>query len=259
MATIPNIADLQYGGFYIPIFSLAYIQEQFLLPVELPFPVLEIMITSSNFGGFLLIAGFGALIEHGINRSIFGPGGALKNPKNPWVVKWHKILFLVKPEPGVFPESREDLEEKIGSSVEYFESCSSYKKAKLLFTRGVRVVLFGGAGILFSLLVFSLTAFFLLEAYRGSLDYLGYILIIAQVVFFFGSNILGRFPSVVNPDAAPWIYVPEYKKSKILKNRDEIEFEYDPTSFFELEQWLPTEETVTPDDAEYLISLPEED
>lgn len=83
MAPIPNIADLQYGGFYIPIFSLAYVQEQFPLPVELPFPALDILITSTNFGVIFLIAALGALIEHGINRAIFGPDGAIKIRKAP--------------------------------------------------------------------------------------------------------------------------------------------------------------------------------
>lgn len=262
MAGFPNLSDLKYGGFYIPVFSLAYIQDEFILPVNLPFPIFDIIISTGNLGHFLALAVFGGLIEHGINRAIFGPGGAVQNPKNAWIVRWHKLLFLAKPAPGLFPESPEDLIEKIDTSTEAFLDLKPAQKAVFALSRGIRLLVIGGAVVLFTMLVYSLTVFFLLQALRGTLGYLGLVLALSQLIFFFGSTVLGQFASVVKPDAARWLFVPEYQKSRILKNREEIEFEYDPRGFFETDSWISdkrneAEKLDCEDD--YLIPLSDDD
>lgn len=274
MASIPNIADLQYSGFYIPVFTLAYIYERFTLPVELPLPLIEIVISSGNFGLFFIVALVGALVEHGMSRAIFGPGGPLQNPKNAWVVRWHKMLFLWKSNPGLFPQSLKELEKKFYNTLDRFEEATIVEKGVYLIRTGLRGILFGGAVVLFTTLTFLLTAFLLIEGLAGSLDYIGLILLITQLVFFFGSHVLGRFASVVSPDAARWLFVPEYKKAQMLNDRDEIDFAYDPRGFFDVEPPLINHQsgglsTETIDrgdylipiseDTEYLIKLDEED
>lgn len=82
MSGIPakDLANIRYGGFYIPVLSWFYIYfkrgNNEILPI-------------------LLVALFGAIIWHATYRSIFGPEGPEKNPKHKLTVAGYYLAFCL--------------------------------------------------------------------------------------------------------------------------------------------------------------------
>lgn len=100
MVSLPNPADVRYGGFYLPVFSLLYIYQEIGLPVELPLPYFTFLLNEGNFPIFIGLTLLGALIGHGASRAIYGVEGAKINPKNRWAVRWYRNLFAFKEKTG---------------------------------------------------------------------------------------------------------------------------------------------------------------
>ena len=263
MAGLPNIATIQYGGLYIPVFTMAYIRESVGLPVILPIPYIEPVIDTGNFGLWFAVVLFGALVNHGVTRSIFGLGGALQNPKSPSIVRWYRTVLFWKSRPGLYPNSISNAKEKVQSSVESFFALPCWRMAITALWRCVRGISFSVSSLLYSVMVLGTTILLLIKGTQGELDYLGLLLATSQTAFFYGSIIHGRFPSVVEPEAARWINVPEYLKADILKERGDIEIEHEmkyPGSISGYLQELSVDEkALAEDDSEqdHLITLEE--
>ena len=231
MASPPNPADIKYGGFYLPIFSLLYVYQEIGLPVELPLYFLNIVLTDSNFPIFAGLTFLGALIGHGASKSIYSTDGAKHNPKNRWVVLWYRTLFTVKKNPGKPPRTIDELEKKMITSVEWFWNLSRVEKTLISVYRLGRFTVIWPAKLVF-LSVALLTTWVLANvAISGSLQALGALFLVTQIVFFFGSWVFNRFPTSVPLDAAPWLYLAEYHKAEYLHDRGDVDFEYGPLNF----------------------------
>lgn len=191
-------------------------------------PVIRIVLHEGNFAFLVGLTFLGALIGHGSSRSIYGIEGAKSNPKSPWIVRWYQILFAVKKNPGKPPETIEDLWEKLDHSFEWFEGLSTTQKVLISAYRFIRLAIVSPTRIVFLGIALLTTWILAIEAIKGSLQPLGGLLLIAQLVFFFGSWVFNRFPSAVPVDPAPWIFLAEYHKAEHLHERDDIEFEYGP-------------------------------
>lgn len=231
MASPPNPADIRYGGFYLPVFSLLYVHQKIGLPVELPIPFLNIVLTSDHFPILIGITLFGALIGHGASRSIYGIDGAKRNPKNRWAVLWYRILFNIKKKPGKPPRTINDLEKKFENSIKRFWELSRGGKTLISVYRLGRLAVIWPAKLTFLGMVLLTTWLLASAAFEGILQPLGALLFVAQVVFFFGSWILDRFPTAIPVDAAPWLYLAEFHKTEHLHEQGDVKFEYGPPKF----------------------------
>jgi len=231
MASPPNPADIRYGGFYLPVFSLLYAHQEMGLPVELPLPFLRIVVTDSNFAFFIGLTFLGALIGHGASRSIYSVDGAKRNPKNRWAVFWYRSLFTVKKKPGKPPRTIDDLEKKLVTSLEWFWDLSNRGKALISVYRLTRFTVIWPAKLTFLGMALLTTWVLANVAFSGTLQPLGALLLVTQLVFFFGSWVFNRFPTAVPVDAAPWVYLAEYHKAEHLHERGDVEFEYGPPNF----------------------------
>ena len=132
MSSIPNPADIRYGGFYLPVFSLLYIHREIDLPIYVPLPVFDFSLHTGNFPILLGLTFLGALIGHGESRSIYGMGGAENNPKDKWTVLWYRFLFAFKKRPGKVPKDIDHVFEKFENSVEWFVELSPAGKAIII-------------------------------------------------------------------------------------------------------------------------------
>jgi hypothetical protein len=238
-ALAKNIADLQYGGLYLPLFTLFYLFDKLQFPYAIV--VLDHRLATISTTTFQILFGItfvGALVKHGLNRSIYGPEGPLQNPKNPWTVRYQKAALTFHSSPSRCPATYDDMIAIGASSVERVETILEYfiegtivqrilvcwhifksvlRTVVILVSRPIyTAVVFGSIVLLYDLVV------------STNVDYLGAGLFISQTAFFFGAILLNWFPSVVPTDSARWVFVPEYRKSPDLYDKDEIEFEYDP-------------------------------
>ena len=231
MASPPNPADIKYGGFYLPVFSLLYVHQEIGLPVELPLYFINIVLTDSNFPVFAGLTFLGALIGHGASKSIYSTDGAKHNPKNRWVVLWYRTLFTVKKNPGKPPRTIDELEKKMETSLEWFWNLSRVKKTLIFVYRLGRFIVIWPAKLTFLSMALLTTWVLANVAISGSLQALGALFFVTQIVFFFGSWVFSRFPTSVPLDAAPWLYLAEYHKAEHLHEQGDIEFEYGPPNF----------------------------
>jgi|GEM_PF-1380446 hypothetical protein len=266
MATLPNIADIRYSGFYLPVFSLVYIHQNLGLPVEVPFPVFTILVTTQNFGFLLFLTLFGALSGHGARRSIYGIEGAKNNPKNRWVSLWYRSVFMLKKKPGKPPRNLFDIVEKIEKSIEAFRELSRLQQLLIAFFRGIRLMLLWPLKIVYPAVALLSTWFLAITAIQSGLEPLGSLLLIGQTVFFVGSIVFARFPTAVPVESVPWIHLSEYHKSELLHQRGDLEFEYGPLDFSErtynqTDQFIDAPENLphyqNQDDVNWTISLEE--
>jgi hypothetical protein len=85
----------------------------------------------------------------------------------------------------------------------------------------------------YTLIAYGTLLLLYLEFSVSGLDYIGAVLLVAQAVFFTSGVVANWFPSVVSTQAAPWVYVPEYRKAEILKEREKMELEYDPSGLLQ--------------------------
>lgn len=266
MVSIPNPVDIKYSGFYLPIFSLLFIQHEVKLPVELPIPLVNIGLYEGNFGYILGLTFLGALVGHGASRSIYGIEGAKTNPKNRWAVLWYRTLFSFKKRPGKPPKTIDDLIEKMAASVERFLAISRLNKAITVIYSLARLALIFPAKLTFLAVAFLTTWILAVAALNGPLQPVGTLLLITQVVFFFGSWIFNQYPTPVPVDAAPWVYLAEYHKADYLHQRGAIDFEYGPLNFTDsvVEEFEETRRTVRnrpvyydKEDVDWLIPIEE--
>jgi hypothetical protein len=264
MAGIPNIADLRYSGLYLPLFTLAFIRDEMGLPQAVPiiqeYMPMDLILSDSNFPIIFSITLLGCVISHGTKRSIFGTEAAKMNPKNKWVVRWYQALLYWKPRPGRFPDSPDDLPDKIDSSVSWFQNLTPIEKIIASFLRLTRFTVFYSSTAVTKIVAISTTLVLLGYFASGGSSYLGLILLVSQLVFFFGSLIFNRFPSVVPPQSAEWLYLPEYEKSEQMYEENDIEFRYQPEILGDgLFDNLPDVEGQLdyqkPPDVEYLVKL----
>lgn len=231
MASIPNPADIRYGGFYLPVFSLLYINREIGFPVDLPVPVLSRVFSASNFPLLLGLTFLGAIITHGESRSIYGIEGAEGSPKDSGVVRWYRILFTFKKKPGRPPKTLDDLFRKLEYSTSWFANQSLAGKFAIVLYRISRFVVTWPSKVTLVVTALLTTAILAGSAVQAGLQLIGGVLLLGQLVFFFGSAIFNRFPTVVPTESAPWIYLAEYEKADYLYERGDIEFEYDPRGF----------------------------
>lgn len=231
MASLPNPADIRYGGFYLPVFSLLYTHQELGLPIELPLSLLSIVVTEGNFPYFMGLTFLGALIGHGASRSVYSIEGAKGNPKNRWAVFWYRTLFTVKKKPEKPPRTIDDLQKKLETSLEWFGDLSRREKALVSLIRLARLAIIWPAKLTFLGMALLTSWVLAIAAFGGALQPLGTLLLVAQLVFFFGSWVFNRFPTAVPVDAVPWLYLAEYHKAELLHERGDVDFEYGPLNF----------------------------
>lgn len=134
----------------------------------------------------------------------------------------------MKKTPGKPPETVGDLYEKFHHSVEWFAELSTIQKLLAVVYRFIRLIIVLPTRVVFVAIVFLTTWVLATGAIGGDIRPLGALLLITQLVFFFGSWVFNRFPTAVPADSAPWIFLSEYHKAEHLHDREDIEFEYGP-------------------------------
>lgn len=123
------------------------------------------------------------------------------------------------------------LSRKLEESTNWFEELSLLQNVLLFGYRVIRFVVIWPAKLVFLAIVLLTTWVLAVSAIEGTLQLLGALLLIGQILFFFGGWIFNRFPTVVPVDSAPWIYLAEYHKAEYLHEQGEIDFEYGPIRF----------------------------
>lgn len=231
MTSLPNPADIRYGGFYLPVFSLLYIYQEIGLPVELPLPYFKLVLSEANISIVIGLTILGAIIGHGASRAIYGVDGAKINPKNRKAVLWYRNLLTLKKKPGRPPKSINHLTEKLEHSINWFEELSTVSKGVIVLYRLTRFTVIWPAKLVFLGVVLLTTGVLTVSALQGTLQLLGAVLLVGQLVFFFGRWVFNRFPTAVPVESAPWIYLAEYDKAEYLHEKGDIDFEYGPLNF----------------------------
>jgi hypothetical protein len=215
-----NIFREAIGGPYIviyfPVASIAYLKKTGTEPLEffsINFPLLQ-----ANFAlGFLLLFA-GALVTHSMMRAIFGHEGPRENPKRPATVIYQQFALMFSKTPGTRPKSLEGWGKWADQKDEYISENGLYSLYILL--RGTSLF-----GLRFFYFLTTVTTTYLLYLrFASEVDYIAVGLLAGQLMYLMGAIITRRFPSVVKPESAEWIYTPEYEKSKLLYEGDEIEF-----------------------------------
>lgn len=192
VGSVTDIANLKYGGFYIPAVSWFY---------------LYLQTSIDEYQYYLIIAIFGAVIWHSIYRSIFGFEGPQKNPKKKLAVAGYSLALMLTKEPGGNPDSIEDLVDRI------FQA--------LTIRSGLRFLIF----FTFCLGYFAVALYSLFPLYDIALnsgDLIGGALFLGQLIFIIQGQIMSRTASVIPPEKAKWGYVPEYRRI-----HEELKGEYD--------------------------------
>jgi hypothetical protein len=140
---------------------------------------------------------------------------------------------MIKSNPGARPQDPSELSEKIRASMEWFFEQGWLQRGIVVLTRTSRFLVFGVCNIVYLITTLSVTILLFTSLNQGEVDIVGTALLLALLIFFFGSNVFSRFPTPIPVDSAPWIYVPEFRKAELLYERDEIDFEYDPSGFWD--------------------------
>lgn len=238
-----SIADIQYGGLYLPLFTLVYLYSILSLPYQVAVLGFSYQIGATEFQIILGISLVGALIKHGLYRSIYGVEGPLHNPKMPRTILYQKFALTFGKEAGKEPDGLEGFEKEFKSVVSrgsnlvaLFQSVRFPLQIQILsrvIRRGIRsacimsvwplstVISYGSLGVLYT------------QMLSGQVDYFGIVLLITHAIFVLGGIFFNWFPTVVTPESYPWIHVPEHQKVKILKERNDIELEYEPVGVLE--------------------------
>lgn len=214
--------DLRYSGFYLPVLTLVYLQNEAATGIG----ILWWTVPEFSYPGFYLyltVSLLGAAVNHGIYRSIYGPGGPRRNPKDKWTVRYQRFAMLFWKNPDIRPSSLAEFDERVDAGIE--AATKSWLSLVVVGFRAVMLTL-----IFFFYSVISISVFVVLfgTVLKGSVDYLGFGLLAAQALFFFGPVVWGRFAPVISEDSAPWIFVPEHRRAPALYDDDKIEFFRDP-------------------------------
>jgi len=209
--SIRDVANIQYGGFYIPVASWLYIYYQ--TQSQLAFYSLPIII-------------LGATLTHGIMHSIFGPKGPQTHPKkNLAVVGYFLALFYTK-EPGGTPDTIDEFHQRL---------CDAFT-----IRRSIRFLLFSIIAVAYTLLMFySIIPLYELSVGGGNL--IASVLLVTQTVFIVQGVMMNRFANVLPPDEAEWVWVPEYRRLYVVYSEEEYEeseYRDPPLIFADLQEWM---------------------
>lgn len=224
-----GVADLEYGAFYIPSISVIYLSHYVSLPYTFEILGVYLFTVHSNLvTPLFLLTLIGGLVKHGMTLSIYGPAGARENPKNPGTVLYQKIALIFFKAPKERPEHLHEYSDRIGSVLDEIRSASTLGRLTFYIKTITRIPFIWLPYTIHSIVgVLSIPV--LLQVIKsGDFKLIGAILLIAQFVILLRPIVFGRFASVVDPDSAKWLYVPEHRKSPRLHESDEIEFEHQP-------------------------------
>lgn len=189
--SVQDIATIQYGGLYIPIASWFYIYQQ----------------TQSRLALYSLpLVVLGATIAHGIFQSIYGPEGPKKHPKKRLTAAGYSLALMYTKSPGGNPDSVDELIDRIAGA--------------FTLRRALRFILFSAISIVYVLL----TGYSLLPLYQLSMEVGNLVagaLFLSQSVFIIQGIVMNRFASVLPPEEAEWVWVPEYRRVTEVYTEDE--------------------------------------
>lgn len=188
---IRDVANIQYGGFYIPIASWFYIYQQ--KPGELAFFSIVIVL-------------LGATLVHSVFYSIFGQEGPQVHPKKDLAVVGYSLALLYTKNPGSNPDTIE----------EFFQRLSNAFSIR----RSVRFVVLLCLGAAYIILTFYSFAPLYPLAISGDSLIPG-ILLLTQTIFILQGVMMNRFANVLPPKEAEWIWVPEFRRVKEVYSEDE--------------------------------------
>lgn len=249
-----------YLSLYLPLLSTVYLRNNEATGIEL-FGQSVPPISGDFYFLTLGVLFFGALIEHGIYKSIHGSDGPQSRPKSTWTVRYQRYALLFFKRPGMRPKSVDEAENRLS---EWLESVSSSPIRLVLVS--IRAVVLSLIETLFRITSIIVTILLLTHVTSGKIDYLGFSLLLSQSVFLFAPFIWNRFPTPVPEEAAEWIFVPEYQRTSNIDTDLAADLQYDPRGFWEdmkneyerMERQVERESRdVLDKDAEYLIELPE--
>lgn len=250
---IRQITNLRYAGYYIPLISAVYLHNEGASGLSISghsFPALNGEFFLITLGGLFL----GAIVNHGMYRSIFGRGGPRQNPKDKWTVRYQRVALLFWKHPKIRPSSLSELEDRFFEGIDRLTSSSLL--AALVLGRFLCLVIIQ---LMYSILTLSIFIILGMTVIRGSIDYLGFGLFTAQAVFLIAPKFWKRFATVIPENAAEWIFVPEHRRASTLFDDDDIDFQRDPRGLFddllEVINSLTHSDEETDNDTDYLIPL----
>lgn len=200
-----DVANIQYGGFYIPIAGWFYVYQQ--KPSQLAFFSIAIVL-------------LGATLAHSIFYTIFGPEGPQAHPKKDLTVVGYSLALLYTKNPGSNPDTIDEFCERL------FNAFS--------VRRAIRFVVFLCIGAAYIILTFYSFAPLYRLAITGETLIPG-ILLLTQTVFILQGVMMNRFANILPPKEAEWVWVPEFRRFKEIYSEDEYpDNEYrDPPLIFD--------------------------
>lgn len=209
--SVQDIATIQYGGLYIPIASWFYIYHQ----------------TQSSLALYSLpLVALGATIAHGILQCIYGPEGPRKHPKKQLTMTGYSLALMYTKSPGGNPDTIDEIFQRME---EAFTLC-----------RALRFILFLAITISYVLLTgYSLWPLYQLSMETGNL--VAGALFLSQAVFIVQGIVMNRFASVLPPEEAEWVWVPEYRRVQEVfseEKYEESEFRDPPLVFDDIRESL---------------------
>lgn len=189
--TIRDVANIQYGGFYIPIASWFYIYQQ--NPNQLAVFSIAIVL-------------LGATLGHSVLYSIFGPDGPQVHPKKDLAVVGYSLALLYTKNPGSNPDTIDEFYERLSNAF----SIQRAVRFGVLLCIGVSYIV---------LTVYSFAPLYRLAIAGESL--IPGILLLTQTIFVIQGVMMNRFANVLPPKEAEWVWVPEFRRVKEVNSEDE--------------------------------------
>lgn len=191
VSALRDVANIQYGGFYIPIAGWFYIYYQ--QPSQLAFISIPIVL-------------LGATLAHSILHTIFGPEGPQAHPKKNLTVVGYSLALLYTKNPGSNPDTIDEFYERL------FNTFS--------VTRAIRFLVFLCIGAAYIILTFYSFVPLYQLAIAGETLIPG-ILLLTQTVFILQGVMMNRFANTLPPKEAEWVWVPEFRRFKEIYSEDE--------------------------------------
>ncbi|WP_152420729.1 hypothetical protein [Haloferax sulfurifontis] len=187
---IRDVANIQYGGFYIPVAGWFYIYQQ--NPTQLAF---------FSIGAVLL----GATLVHSVLYSVFGPEGPQVHPKKDLTVIGYSLALLYTKNPGSNPDTIDEFGERLSSALSIRRTI-----------RFVVLLCIGAAYVILAL--YSFAPLYQLTVAGDSL--IPGILLLTQTIFILQGVMMNRFANVLPPNEAEWVWVPEYRRVNEVFSED---------------------------------------
>lgn len=188
---IQDVANIQYGGFYIPVAGWFYIHQQ--NPSQLAFFSIGIVL-------------LGATLTHSVLHSIFGPEGPQVHPKKDLTVVMYSFALLFTKNPGGNPDTINEFNERLSSAFS--------------IRRAIRFAVFLCIGVAYIILaLYSFVPLYRLTVAGDSL--IPGILLLTQAIFILQGVMMNRFANVLPPKEAEWVWVPEFRRVKEVYSEDE--------------------------------------